>query len=395
MHTPMPPAPEFDSFNIFQLREHARARLPRGIFEYMDRGTEDEVALSNNREAFERVKFVPRVLRNVSVIDSTTELFGRPMSMPLALGATGAAGLVWHDGDIALARAAANAGIPFTISSASTMPIEQIAAVGGRQWFQLYPWENRAHSYALVRKAHELGCEALVVTVDTATMPNREYNQRNGFGIPLRFNARNVADVLRHPRWLCGVLLKYLLTTGLPRQANLPEELRARVTESPQIGANFRCDTLDWEEVQLLRKMWSGVFILKGILSPADAALAIRSGVDAIIVSNHGGRNLDSAVSTIDALPHVLNAVEDRIPVLLDSGIRRGSDVVKALALGAKATLVGRAPLYGLAIGGEAGVQRAMELLGMEIRRVMALCGCRSVAEITHELIYRNSLVDC
>ena len=140
MHTPTPPALELDSFNIFELREHARARLPRGIFEYMDRGTEDEVALSNNREAFERLKLVPRVLRNVSVIDQTTELFGRSMSMPLALGATGAAGLIWHDGDLALARAAANAGIPFTISSASTMPIEQIAAAGGRQWFQLYPW---------------------------------------------------------------------------------------------------------------------------------------------------------------------------------------------------------------------------------------------------------------
>jgi isopentenyl diphosphate isomerase/L-lactate dehydrogenase-like FMN-dependent dehydrogenase len=387
-----PPAPQLHSFNIFDLREHARARLPRGIFEYMERGTEDEVALSNNREAFERVKFVPRVLKNVSVIDQTVDLFGRPMSMPLAIGATGGAALIWHEGDLALARAAAAAGIPFTISSASTLPIETIAAIGGRQWFQLYPWENRTHSYALVRKAHELGCEALVVTVDTAAMPNREYNQRNGFGIPLRFNARNVADVLMHPRWLCGVLLKYFFTTGLPRQANLPEELRARVTQSPQIGANFRCDTLDWEEARLLRKMWRGVFILKGIVSPADATRALRSGVDAIIVSNHGGRNLDSVVATMDALPHVLDAVEDRIPVLLDSGIRRGSDVVKALALGAKAALVGRAPLYGLAVAGQAGVQRAMELLRLEIGRVMAFCGCRSVAEITRELIYRR---DC
>jgi isopentenyl diphosphate isomerase/L-lactate dehydrogenase-like FMN-dependent dehydrogenase len=387
----MPPPLHLDSFNVFDLREHARARLPRGIFEYMERGTEDEVALSNNREAFERMKFVPRVLRNVSVVDQSTELFGRPMSMPLAIGATGGAALIWHDGDLALARAAAKAGIPFTISSASTLPIETIAAIGGRQWFQLYPWESRVHSYALVRKAHELGCEALVVTVDTAVSPNREYNLRNGFGIPLRFNANNVADVLMHPRWLCGVLLKYFFTTGLPRQANLPEELRARVTESPQIGANFRCDTLDWEEVRLLRKMWRGVFILKGIVSPADATRAIRSGVDAIIVSNHGGRNLDSVVATMDALPHVLNAVEDRIPVLLDSGIRRGSDVVKALALGAKAALVGRAPLYGLAVAGQAGVQRAMELLRSEIGRVMAFCGCRSIAEISRELIYRAS----
>lgn len=390
MHQPPNRALELDSYNIFDLRERARARLPRGLFEYVDRGTEDEIALIGNRAAFERVKFVPRVLKNVSAIDQGTELFGRAMSMPLALGPTGAAALIWHDGDLALARAAAAAGIPFTISSASTMPIEEIAAMGGRQWFQLYPWENRQHSYALVRKAHELGCEALMVTVDTPTPPNREYNERNGFGVPLRLNAHNVADVLAHPRWLCSVLLRYFFTTGIPRQANLPEELRARVTQSPQIGANFRCENLDWEEVRLLRKMWRGRFILKGIVAPDDAARAVRSGVDAVVVSNHGGRNLDSVVATMDALPQVLDAVEDRIPVLLDSGIRRGSDVVKALALGAKAVLVGRAPLYGLAIGGQAGVERALELLGLEIARVMRFCGCRSIAEITQELLYRR-----
>lgn len=381
-----------DSHNIADLRDRAYARLPRGVFEYVDRGTEDEVALSNNREAFERMKLVPRVLKNVSAIDQSIELFGKPLSMPMALGATGGAALIWHDGDLALARAAATAGIPFTISSASTMPIEQIAAVGGRQWFQLYPWENREHSYALVRKARDLGCEALVVTVDTAVAPNREYNARNGFGIPLRFNARNVADVLSHPRWLCGVLLKYMLTTGLPRQANLPEEMRAKVTESPRIGANFRCDTLSWEEIGSLRRMWRGVFIIKGIVSATDAALAVRAGVDALIISNHGGRNLDSVVATLDALPRVLDAVADRVPVLLDSGIRRGSDVVKALAMGAKAVLVGRAPLYGLAVAGQAGVERSIELLRTEIARVMAFCGCRSVAEITPGLIYRPGI---
>lgn len=388
MQTPPKSPQDLNSFNVADLRQRARARLPRGIFEYVDRGTEDEIALVNNRVAFERMKLVPRVLRNVSAVDQTTNLFDRAINMPLAVGATGAAALVWHDGDLALARAAAAANIPFTISSASTLPIEQIAAVGGRQWFQLYPWENREHSYALVRRAYDLGCEALVVTVDTATVPNREYNQRNGFGVPLRLNARNVTDVLLHPRWLCTVLLKYAFTTGLPRQANLPEELRAAVTESPRIGANFKCDTLDWDEVAVLRKMWRGVFILKGIVSPLDAAQAVSAGADALIVSNHGGRNLDSVVATLDALPMVLEAVRDRVPVLIDSGIRRGSDVVKALALGAKAALVGRAPLYGLAIAGQAGVERALGLLQEEIGRVMAFCGCRSIAEITRELIY-------
>lgn len=379
------------AYNIEDLRRLARGRLPRGIFEYVDRGTEDELALRNNREAFERVKLVPRVLNDVSSVDLRTTLFDREMSMPIAVGATGGAGLVWHDGDIALARAAAAANIPFTISSASTINIERIVEAGGRQWFQLYPWENRTLSYALVQKAYDLGCEALVVTVDTAVPPNREYNFRNGFGIPLRFGARNTLDVLMHPRWMISVLLRYFFTTGLPRQANLPEELAAKVTQTPQVGAAFRCDTLCWEELRLLRRQWRGKLIIKGIVSPLDAAQAVQEGVDAIIVSNHGGRNLDSVVATLDILPEVLEAVRDRVPVMVDSGIRRGSDVVKALALGAKAVLVGRAPLYGLAVAGELGVQRALELLRQETARVMAFCGCRNLEEIGRELIYRKA----
>jgi isopentenyl diphosphate isomerase/L-lactate dehydrogenase-like FMN-dependent dehydrogenase len=382
--------PTLEAYNIEDLRQLARRRLPRGIFEYVDRGTEDELALRNNREAFERVKLVPRVLNDVSRIDQGISLFGRPMSMPIAVGATGGAALVWHDGDIALARAAAAANVPFTISSASTIPIEKIAGAGGRQWFQLYPWENRALSYALVQKAYDLGCEALVVTVDTAVPPNREYNFRNGFGIPLRFGRRNTLDVLSHPRWMTSVLLRYFFTTGMPRQANLPEELRAKVTEAPQVGAGFRCDTLCWEEIRLLRRQWRGKLIIKGIASPVDAAQAVAEGVDALIVSNHGGRNLDCVVATLDILPDVLEAVRDRVPVMLDSGVRRGSDVVKALALGAKAVLVGRAPLYGLAVAGQAGVRRALELLRQETARVMAFCGCRNVGEISEMLVHRQ-----
>src|SRR5690606_13098943 len=278
----------FDAFNIAELRERARARLPRGVFEYVDRGTEDELALANNRAAYDRVKLVPRVLRDVSRIDQTTQLFGTPLSMPPAIGATGGAALIWYHGDVALARAAKDAGIPFMITSASTTPIEQIAAVGGRQWFQLYPWENRTLSYALVDKAYALGCEALVVTVDTATQPNREYNFRNGFGIPLRFNRRNVVDVLTHPRWLWGVLLKHLMTTGLPRQANLPEELPTQATHNPPIAAAFRRSRLVWEEIRLSPRSWSGIFMIKAIVSPHNARPALEEGVDGLFVSNHG-----------------------------------------------------------------------------------------------------------
>lgn len=378
---------DFGVYNIDDLRKAAQARLPRGIFEYVDRGTEDDIAVRNNREAFERIKLMPRVLNDVSVVNTTTTLFGRPLSMPIGLGATGGAGLMWFEGDLELARAAAAADIPFMISSASTVAIERIAAVGGRQWFQLYPWENRELTYALVQKAHQLGCEALVVTVDTAVPPNREYNFRNGFGVPLRLGRRNVIDVLRHPRWMMGVLLRYLANGGMPRQANLPEALRSSVISSPQVGAAFRCDNLCWDELRLLRKQWPGKLLIKGLVAPSDARQAVDEGVDAVIVSNHGGRNLDSVIATIDALPAVIAAVGDRVPVLLDSGIRRGSDVVKALALGATAVFVGRAPLYGLSIAGQAGVARSIELLRQETARVMALCGCRSIDEITADLI--------
>jgi isopentenyl diphosphate isomerase/L-lactate dehydrogenase-like FMN-dependent dehydrogenase len=189
---------------------------------------------------------------------------------------------------------------------------------------------------------------------------------------------------------MTSVLLRYFFTSGLPRQANLPEQMRSSMMHSPQVGATFRCDTLCWEEIRLLRRQWRGRFIIKGIVSPHDAAQAVQEGIDALIVSNHGGRNLDSVVATLDALPGVLDAVQDRVPVLLDSGIRRGSDVIKALALGAKAVLVGRASLYGLAVGGQVGVQRALDLLRQETARVMAFCGCRNIAEITEALIFKS-----
>jgi (S)-mandelate dehydrogenase len=383
------PVSTFDAYNISELRELARKRLPKGVFEFIDRGAEDEVALKNNRAAFERLTLVPRVLNDVSVIDQKIELFGRSLPTPMVIGPTGAAALLWYHGDLELARAAAATGIPFTIASATTLPIESILEVGGRQWFQLYPYENRALSNALVQKAYDLGCEALVVTADTATPPNREYVVHNGFAIPLRLSRKNVVDVLTHPRWLRSVFLRYLFTGGLPRYANLPQELQAKVTENPRFGAGFKCDNLDWNEIRSLRKSWRGIFMIKGIVSPQDAVLAVREGVDAIVVSNHGGRNLDGVIATMDALPAVLDAVEGRVPVLLDSGIRRGSDIVKALALGAKAVLLGRAPLYGLAIAGQAGVQRSLDLLREETGRVMAFCGCRTIAEIARELVSR------
>ena len=376
------------AYNIADLREIARRRLPKGLFEFVDRGTEDEVALRNNRAAFERIKLKPRTLVDVSGRSQEITLFGHPHKMPIAIAPTGTAGLMWYQGEIALARAAAAAGIPFTLATGSMTAMEKVAAqAGGRLWFQLYLWPDRALSHKLVERAKAAGYEALVVTVDGAVSGNREYNLRNGFTIPFSFTRRNVTDVLMHPRWLLGVLTRYLLTTGMPRYENYPTELRNRITAAPMGRSMLKNDSLNWDDLRVLRKMWPHKLIVKGILHPQDALLAADCGADAVVVSNHGGRNLDSSMAPIEALPEVVDAVGKRLTVIVDSGFRRGSDVVKALALGAQAVLIGRATLYGTAAAGEAGAARAIALLREEIDRVLALLGCRSVAELSRDYL--------
>ncbi len=376
------------AYNIFDLREIARRRLPKGIFEFVDRGSEDEVALRNNRAAFERIKLRPRTLVDVSGRSQRITLFGQEHKMPIAIAPTGTAGLMWHEGEIALARAAAAAGIPFTLATGSMTAMEKVAAqAGGRLWFQLYMWPDRGLSHQLVERARAAGFEALVVTVDGAVSGNREYNLRNGFTIPFSFTRRNVTDVLMHPGWLLGVLARYLLTTGMPRYENYPSELKHKITARPMGRSMLRNDSLNWEDLRILRQMWPHTLIVKGILHPQDAMLAADCGADAVVVSNHGGRNLDSSMAPIEALPEVVDAVGKRITVIVDSGFRRGSDVIKALALGAKAVLVGRSTLYGTAAGGEVGAARAIEIFREEIDRVLALLGCPSIAALNREYL--------
>ncbi|OJW57678.1 MAG: hypothetical protein BGO57_02590 [Sphingomonadales bacterium 63-6] len=380
-------APTFGSFNIADLRKRAKARLPLGVWEYVERGTEDELGLSRNRAGFDAITFRPHVARNVEQVDSSTTMLGTHSVAPLAVAPTGAAGLLWYQGDLALAKAAARAGVPFTICSASTMDIDQIAAAGGRLWFQLYTWKDRSLSYAVVDRAQELGCEALLVTLDLPVPPNREYLYHNGFGTPFRLNARNTADILMHPRWLLGVMGRYALSGGIPSQANLPDRLRNRVTQSAHPGALFKQDNIDWDEIARLRDRWKGKLVLKGLLRPDDAELAVKVGADGIVVSNHGARGLDSSISSMEALPAIVSAVGSKLEVLLDSGVRRGSDVVKAVALGAKGVLAGRAALYGLGAGGEDGVLRALELLKAETVRTMGLLGARNISEVNTDLL--------
>jgi len=381
------------AYNIADLRRMALKRVPKGLFEFVDRGTEDEVALRNNRAVFERIRLKPRNLVDVSKRSQEVTLFGKKHKMPIVIAPTGTAGLMWYEGEIALARAAADAGIPFTLATGSMTAMEKVAELaGGTLWFQLYMWPDRSLSHKLVERARAAGYEALVVTVDGVVPGNREYNLRNGFTIPFTFTRGNILDVLRHPRWLAGVLIRYLLTTGMPRYQNYPTDIKYRITAGPMGRSSMRNDSLNWDDLRALRKLWPHRLLVKGLLHPQDAVTAADCGADGVIVSNHGGRNLDTVISPIEALPEVVDAVGKRVTVLVDSGFRRGTDVAKALAMGAQAAMIGRSTLYGVAAGGEEGARRAISLFRGEIDRVIALLGCNSVADLSTEHLHAPDL---
>ena len=385
-------------YNVFDLRDAAKRRLPRAVFEFVDRSTEDEVALRNNRAAFERIKLRHRSLVDVSGRSTKTTLFGKEISLPMAIAPTGAAGLCWHEGELELAKAAAKAKIPFTLATGAMTNMEKIAREANfRLWFQLYVWKQRDLSYGLIERAKNAGFEALIVTTDTIVPPNREYNARNGFNIPFKPNMRFTFDIMRKPEWFINVLVKYLTTIGMPRNENYPPEYQRALRSDPRMQDVMRQDNLNWEDVKIFRDKWPGILMLKGINRVDDALKAASYGVDGIIVSNHGGRNMDSVAATIDMLPEIAQAAGDKITVLLDSGVRRGSDIVKAVALGAKCVLTGRATLYGTAVGGEAGAAKAVGIIKTEMDKTMAYTGCNGVDEISTDIFFgdreRNTMV--
>jgi (S)-mandelate dehydrogenase len=378
-------------YNIADLREVAQRRLPKGVFQYVDKGTEDQIALDNNRRTLDQTKLLHRVLTDVSDVRLDTELFGRPASMPLIIAPTGVAGMCWYQGELQLARAAAKAGVPFTLATGSNTSMEKVAEqAGGNLWFQLYMWREKELSYELVRRAARAGFETLIWTVDIPHKPNREHDQRNGFSMPYKLNARSVIDALRHPEWLATVLGRYMTSTGLPTHINFPEQYQHKFTGNATNAKALQADKLGWEDLDRLREIWPGKLIIKGIMRVDDAQQAAARGVDGIIVSNHGGRTMDSAPSTLDVLPGIAAAVGDKTTVLVDSGIRRGSDIVKCLALGAKAVLTGRATLYGVGAGGEAGASKALDILKAEMRRTMAYVGCPRVDQLSDDVIWRD-----
>jgi isopentenyl diphosphate isomerase/L-lactate dehydrogenase-like FMN-dependent dehydrogenase len=303
--------------------------------------------------------------------------------MPIGIAPTGAAGMMWYQGELELARAAKAAGVPFSLATGSITSMEKISGeVGGTLWMQLYMWADRRLSHQLVKRASAAGFEALLVTVDGAVAGNREYNRRNGFSIPFKYNSKNTTDVLMHPGWMIRVLGRYIANGGMPQRVNFPAELQQKITTAYGGNKETRSDSLNWDDLKALRDIWPGKLLVKGLLHPDDASKSLEYGADGIIVSNHGGRNCDMAPSPIEVLPAIVKAVGDRTTIIMDSGIRRGSDVVKALALGAKFCLVGRSTLYGTAAAGEAGAARALDIYRGEISRSMAQVSCNRISEI-------------
>jgi (S)-mandelate dehydrogenase len=375
------------AINIADLQHRARKRLPSVVFDYLAGGAEDELTLIENRAAFQRWQLRARVLQGHGAPDLSTSLFGEKLAVPMLIGPTGLNGLHWHGADIALAKAAADMGTIFSLSTASNVSLETAAAAtAGAKWYQLYPWGDRKVQARLIERAKVAGYKALIVTVDSLVAGKRERDLRNGFSHELRLSSRLVVDALLHPHWL---LHTWLGGRGMPRFENVAEFLPPGATASDlaEFTRSQRNAGLCWDDIAWMKAQWNGPLLVKGVACAEDVEPARRAGVDGFIVSNHGGRQLDGAPATLDALPEVAAAAGPEMPVLLDGGIRRGSDVLKALALGARAVLLGRATLYGVAASGLPGATRALSILRDELQRNLALVGLPSVSAISREVV--------
>ena len=363
--------------SIADLRELARRRLPRAIFDFIDGGAEDERTLADNTAAFERLRLLPRVLEDVRAPDTRADILGLPSAAPLLVAPMGSCMLGWPEADIAIARAATRLGIPYTLSTMSTTSIERMAdAVQGALWFQLYVLKNRAFNDQLVDRAQAAGYQALVVTVDLPAGGKRERDLRNGVQVPILIEWRHVLAGLLHPHWSWQ-----MLRHGLPDFENVrgypldgspldPKGTAGKARAAQELDASY-----NWTDLTRLRDRWRGRLLVKGVLHPEDAARLVSMGVDGIWVSNHGGRQLDGAAASADALPAIATAVGGRVPLIVDSGVRRGVDILKARALGAQAVAVGRAALWGASAAGEAGAHKALSILINELRLAMKLAG--------------------
>jgi L-lactate dehydrogenase (cytochrome) len=370
---------------IDDLRTLAKKRVAKAIFDYVDRGSYAEATLRANRADLESLALRQRVGIDVDHRTTRSTMLGQEVAMPVALAPVGLTGLNWADGEILAARAADRFGVPYTLSTMSICSIEDVAqGLGKPFWFQLYVMRDRGFAASLIERAKAAKCSALVLTLDLQIQGQRHQDLKNGLAVPPKLTLATALDVMRKPSWALNVLRGKRKSFG-NLEGRIPDA-KSLTTLSQWIAGQFD-PTLSWKDVEWVKKQWGGKLVIKGILEPDDARLAAQLGVDAIVVSNHGGRQLDGAISSIRALPEVVQAVGGKTEVWVDGGIRSGQDVLRALALGARGTLIGRAYAYGLGAMGEAGVSRALELMQKELDVTMALCGLRDVKDATPAIL--------
>lgn len=366
--------------SIEDVAKRARRRLPVGARAYLEGGGEDEYTLRRNRAAFDELELVPEMPLDVADVDTSTTVLGRRVPLPFALSPIGGPRLFHHEGELAVARAARHAGIPYGISTLGTASVEDVAAeTDSPLWFQLYVWGDRSDARQALARARAAGYGALLFSIDTSVRSKREREKHAGLELPHpHLTVQTFLDGALHPGWAWHLLASE--TISFPNIG--PPDHRSRDTIDQMFDGSVRWDDLDW-----IREAWDGPILVKGVIRPEEAVRAADAGLDGVIVSNHGGRQLDHLPATIDVLPEIVDAAGDRLDVLVDSGFRRGSDIATALALGASAVLIGRGHLYGLAAAGEAGVRHCIDILADELRMTMALCGARSIAELDRGLI--------
>ena len=372
--------------SVEDLRRIAKRRLPHGVFDYIDGGAEDERTLANNSAAFGQIEFCPNVLRDVSDIDVSSTLLGKPVAMPLLLAPTGYTRLTQSEGELSVARAAERAGIPYSLSTMSTRSIEEVGAVSnGAKWFQVYTWKDRGLVREMVERAAACGYEAIILTVDTAVLGKRERDARRGFSIPPRIGPGTIIDGIVHPAWTYDFITHEPLTfANVAHRSQYGSD--GDMGRGQYVMMNFD-QKLAWSDVEWLQSVWSGPIVLKGIQTVADAKRAVDAGVQVIALSNHGGRQLDDAPAPIELVEPVAQVVQGQAEIICDGGVRRGSDIVKAIALGATACSIGRPYLYAMGAAGERGVDQILQFFRDGIARTMALSGRTSIAEIDRCLV--------
>jgi len=374
-----------NAINIEDLRQIAQKRLPRFVFSYVDGGSGDERTLARNLDALSQWRFKPRTLIDVSSRETSGSVLGGSAKMPVIVGPTGLNGLSWRDGDLEMAQAAAIMGVPFAASTVCMSLLEDVREqAGGRLMFQAYVFKERQITDALIERAREAGFETLIITSDFPVAGKRERDYRSGMLPKQQFPLSTKLDILMHPRWLARV------ATNRPRFVNVERELGAGKDVNNFVGHGMFDPSLNWDDLKRFRDRWPGKMLLKGVLRAEDAQRAVSMGLDGIVLSNHGGRQLDSAISGLDALPEVAAAIGGKASIIVDGGVRRGSDIAKAIALGAEAVILGRAPVYGLAAGGREGAIKALEILQEELDTTLALTGCRSIRDLSPDLLVKT-----